>query len=41
MNHTPMTVRGAEKLRQELDYLKTELRPRLSKRLLMPVNTAI
>ena len=24
MNHTPMTVRGAEKLRQELDYLKSE-----------------
>ncbi|MDX7734578.1 transcription elongation factor GreA [Aeromonas caviae] len=29
MNHTPMTVRGAEKLRQELDYLKTELRPQI------------
>ena len=24
-----MTVRGAEKLRQELDYLKTELRPQI------------
>ncbi|MCF3096411.1 transcription elongation factor GreA [Aeromonas australiensis] len=29
MNHTPMTVRGAEKLRAELDYLKTELRPQI------------
>jgi len=29
MNHTPMTVRGAEKLRTELDYLKTELRPQI------------
>ena len=29
MNHTPMTVRGAEKLRQELDYLKSELRPQI------------
>jgi len=29
MNHTPMTVRGAEKLREELDYLKTELRPQI------------
>ncbi|MGL4249322.1 MAG: transcription elongation factor GreA [Aeromonas sp.] len=29
MNHTPMTVRGAEKLRAELDFLKTELRPQI------------
>lgn len=29
MNHTPMTVLGAEKLREELDYLKTELRPQI------------
>ena len=29
MNHTPMTVRGAEKLREELDYLQTELRPQI------------
>ncbi len=29
MNHTPMTVRGAAKLREELDYLKTELRPQI------------
>lgn len=29
MNHTPMTVRGAEKLRSELDFLKTELRPQI------------
>lgn len=29
MNHTPMTVRGAEKLREELKYLKTELRPQI------------
>jgi len=29
MNHTPMTVRGAEKLREELEYLKTELRPQI------------
>ena len=29
MNHTPMTVRGAEKLREELDYLKSELRPQI------------
>lgn len=29
MNHTPMTVRGAEKLRAELDHLKTELRPQI------------
>ncbi|EOD54541.1 transcription elongation factor GreA [Aeromonas rivuli] len=29
MNPTPMTVRGAEQLRKELDYLKTELRPQI------------
>ncbi|KUE78426.1 transcription elongation factor GreA [Aeromonas schubertii] len=29
MNHTPMTVRGAEKLRQELEHLKTVLRPQI------------
>ncbi|MFM4703392.1 transcription elongation factor GreA [Aeromonas bivalvium] len=29
MNQTPMTVRGAEKLRKELEYLKTELRPQI------------
>ena len=29
MNHTPMTVRGAEKLREELEYLKTALRPQI------------
>ena len=29
MNHTLMTVRGAGKLREELDYLKTELRPQI------------
>ncbi|MFM4718752.1 transcription elongation factor GreA [Aeromonas bivalvium] len=29
MNQTPMTVRGAEKLRKELDYLKSELRPQI------------
>ncbi|MDO2947606.1 transcription elongation factor GreA [Aeromonas simiae] len=29
MNHTPMTVRGAEKLREELEYLKTVLRPQI------------
>ncbi|MGL5031392.1 MAG: transcription elongation factor GreA [Aeromonas sp.] len=29
MNQTPMTVRGAETLRAELDYLKTELRPQI------------
>ena len=29
MTHTPMTVRGAEKLRTELDYLKSELRPQI------------
>ncbi|MGL4715475.1 MAG: transcription elongation factor GreA [Aeromonas sp.] len=29
MTHTPMTVRGAEKLRAELEHLKTELRPQI------------
>lgn len=29
MNHTPMTVRGAEKLREELEHLKTVLRPQI------------
>ena len=29
MAQTPMTVRGAQKLREELDYLKSELRPRI------------
>lgn len=29
MNKTPMTVRGAEKLRQELNELKTVVRPRI------------
>lgn len=29
MIQTPMTVRGAQKLREELDYLKSELRPRI------------
>ena len=29
MNQTPMTVLGAEKLRQELEYLKSELRPKI------------
>ncbi|WP_319781655.1 transcription elongation factor GreA [Oceanisphaera sp. IT1-181] len=29
MKQTPMTVRGAQKLREELDYLKSELRPRI------------
>jgi transcription elongation factor GreA len=29
MNHTPMTVRGVEKLRAELDHLKSELRPQI------------
>lgn len=29
MNQTPMTVRGAEKLREELEYLKTVLRPKI------------
>ncbi len=29
MNQTPMTVLGAEKLREELDYLKNQLRPRI------------
>ena len=29
MNQTPMTVRGAEKLREELEYLKSELRPKI------------
>ncbi|MGE6107049.1 transcription elongation factor GreA [Aeromonas sobria] len=29
MNQTPMTVRGAEKLRKELEYLKSELRPQI------------
>ncbi|PJG59069.1 transcription elongation factor GreA [Aeromonas cavernicola] len=29
MNYTPMTVRGAEKLREELDYLKTVQRPQI------------
>ena len=29
MNHTPMTVRCAEKMRQELDYLNSELRPQI------------
>lgn len=41
MNHTPMTVRGAEKLREELEYLKTELRPQIIERLQMPVNMVI
>jgi transcription elongation factor GreA len=29
MNQTPMTVRGAEKLREELEHLKSELRPKI------------
>lgn len=29
MNQTPMTVRGAEKLREELEYLKSDLRPKI------------
>jgi len=29
MNQTPMTVRGAEKLREELEYLKTVRRPQI------------
>ncbi len=29
MKQIPMTVRGAEKLREELDYLKTVRRPRI------------
>ncbi len=29
MSQTPMTIRGAEKLREELDYLKNQLRPRI------------
>lgn len=29
MSQTPMTVRGAEKLRAELEYLKTDLRPKI------------
>lgn len=29
MNQTPMTVRGAEKLREELEYLKNDLRPKI------------
>ena len=29
MNQTPMTVRGAEKLREELEYLKTVQRPQI------------
>ena len=29
MNQTPMTILGAEKLREELEYLKSELRPRI------------
>ena len=29
MNQTPMTVLGAEKLREELEYLKSELRPKI------------
>ena len=29
MNQTPMTVRGTEKLREELEYLKSDLRPKI------------
>ena len=29
MNQTPMTVLGAEKLREELEYLKSDLRPKI------------
>lgn len=29
MNQTPMTVRGAEKLREELEYLKNVSRPKI------------
>lgn len=29
MNKTPMTTRGAEKLREELNHLKTVMRPRI------------
>ena len=29
MNQTPMTVRGAEKLREELEYLKSDLCPKI------------
>lgn len=29
MNKTPLTVRGADKLREELRYLKSEARPRI------------
>lgn len=29
MNQTPMTALGAEKLREELEYLKSELRPKI------------
>ena len=29
MNQTPMTILGAEKLREELEYLKSELRPKI------------
>jgi len=29
MNKTPMTARGAEKLREELNHLKTVMRPRI------------
>ncbi|MBP8220546.1 MAG: transcription elongation factor GreA [Aeromonadaceae bacterium] len=29
MNQTPMTILGAEKLREELEYLKSDLRPKI------------
>ena len=29
MTQTPMTILGAEKLREELEYLKSELRPKI------------
>ena len=31
MNKSPMTVRGAKRLREELDRLKTVVRPKITK----------
>lgn len=41
MKQIPMTVRGAEQLREELDFLKMCVALKLLMRLQKPVNTAI
>lgn len=41
MQAIPMTLRGAEKLREELDFLKSVRRPEIIAVSLRPASTAI